>query len=473
MMKVEVFSNNIIYYSLLSFFVLIIGGYFLIVYMYPSISNDSGYYLKIAYDLAQGLSFFKELNCSYSPLVMYILSIPFYFNNDTGIVFLFTYYFTVFLIISLLFFQILKFFNSSNKKCFFFTVLLITANFVFEGFHILLEPYVLLFQLMAIWLLLKWKLKKRALFLTGVFVFLAFYAKQYGLFIIPALVFLLYREAKDIRSFISNLSFFMLGFFVPILTLISYFCVYENISIKFFLLRLFGIPAIKENEIVTGIDYSVIGVFKKVGQFIIDFPFFILTVFLFYGTKLKTISQNSKFTLLLLIGAFCTLYFAYYSHYFQLIIPYIIIATVVLYKSFLEEKSIIVFLLSLVFLVGASLKLKNKFLEKKEHYNEQLANMPVLESNVNNKNVYLHGISPAYYFLCKYNSPNYAVLGYKFPIELTLNKISSELSVGDCILIEPKFFKLEMFDSYITKNDFMVMDGVKQKRILLLEKKGN
>ncbi|NMH86465.1 hypothetical protein [Flavivirga algicola] len=470
-MKVEVFNNNAIYYALLYFFIVIIGSYFLIVYLYPSISNDTGYYLKIAYDLAHGLSFFKELNCSYSPLVMYIFSIPFYFNDEVGLIFLFTYYFMVFPFIGALFFQILKYFNSDNKICLFFTVLLITANFVFEGFHILLEPYVLLFQLMTIWLVLTWKLKKSTLFLAGVFAFLAFYAKQYGLFIMPALVFWLYREAKNIRLFTSSLSFFVLGFFVPILILMSYFYVYENVAIKFFLLRLFGVSAIKGTEIVTGIDYSVIGAFKKVGQFIIDFPFFILIVFLFFGVKTKSISQSSKFVLLLLIGAFCTLYFAYYSHYFQLIIPYIIITIVIFYKSFLEKNSIIIFFFSIIFLVGASLKLKNKFLEKKEHYNEQLANVPVLESNVANKNVYLHGMSPAYYFLSKYNSPNYGVLGYKFPIELTLNKICTEISEGDCILIEPKFFKPAIFDSYITKKEFTVMDGVKQKRILLLEKK--
>ena len=472
-MKLDVLNNNIIYYSLLFFFTTIIGSYFLIVYLYPSISNDSGYYLKIAYDLAHGLSFFKELNCSYSPLVMYIFSIPFYFNNDTGLIFLFTYYFTVFPLIALFFYQILKFYNSNSKVCLFFSVLLITANFVFEGFHILLEPYVLLFQLIAIWVLLKWKLKKRTLFLVGVFSFLAFYAKQYGFFIMPALMFWIYKEARSIKLTTINFSFLMLGFFVPILILTGYFYVYESISIKIFLLKLFGISALKGNEIVTGVDYSVIGAFKKVGQFIIDFPFLILTILLFFNTKIKPISKDRWFALLLLAGAFCTLYFAYYSHYFQLIIPYVILAIVIIFKWFIEKKSIIILFLSIVFLVGASLKLKNKFLEKKEHYTEQLANIPILKSNVISKNVYLHGISPAYYFLCKYNSPNHAVLGYKFPIELTLNKIASELSEGDCILIEPKFFKLEIFGSYITKNEFTILDGPRSKKILLLEKKGN
>lgn len=471
-MKDNVFNNNIIYYGLLFSFIAVIAGYLLIVYLYPSISNDSGYYLKIAYDLAHGLSFFKELNCSYSPLAMYILSVPFYFNNDIGLVFLFTYAFAVFPLIGILFFQIIKYFNSNNKECFFLTILLITANFVFEGFHILLEPYVLLFQLIAIWLLLKWKLKKRTLFLVGVSTFLAFYAKQYGVFIMPAFMFWIYKESKSIKLYAFNFSFLMLGFFVPILILASYFFAFESISIKVFLLKLFGIQALKGNEIVTGVDYSILGAFKKVGQFIIDFPFLLLVVVLFYNTKIKSINHNSWFALLLLAGAFCTLCFAYYSHYFQLIIPYVIITIVTISKGFFEKKSIIIFFFSIVFLVGASLKLKNKFLEKKEHYNEQLTNIPVLKSNVSSKNVYLHGISPAYYFLCKYNSPNYAALGYKFPIELTLDKISNELSEGDCILIAPNFFKQDIFDSYITKNEFIVMDGVKRKRILLLEKKG-
>ncbi|MDO5977539.1 hypothetical protein [Flavivirga spongiicola] len=470
-MKDYLFNKKTIYYSLLFSFIIIMGGYLLIVYLYPSTTNDSGYYLKIAYDLAHGLSFFKELNCSYSPLVMYILSVPFYFNNDIGLTFLFTYAFAIFPLIGILFFQILKFYNSNNEECFFLTILLITANFVFEGFHILLEPYVLLFQLIAIWLLLKWKLKKGTLFLVGVFTFLAFYAKQYGLFIMPALMFWIYKESKNIKLSAFNFSFLILGFFVPILILVSYFYTYENIPVKVFLLKLFGIQALKGNEIVTGIDYSVIGVFKKVGQFVIDFPFIIVVVILFFGTKIKSISNNSWFALLLLLGAFCTLYFAYYSHYFQLIIPYVIISIVTFSKGLIEKKYIILLFSSTVFLVGASLKLKNKFVEKKEHYNEQLTNIPILKSNISSKNVYLHGISPAYYFLCKYNSPNYAALGYKFPSELTLNDISRKLSEGDCILIEPKFFEQKIFDSYIKKSEFTVIDGVKRKSVLLLEKK--
>ncbi len=470
-MKFNLFNNNIVYYGLLFFFITIIGGYLRIVYMYPSISNDSGYYLKIAYDLAHGLSFFKELNCSYSPLGMYILSAPFYFNNDVGLIFLFTYYFTVFPLISLLFFQILKFFNSSNKICFFFTVLLITANFVFEGFHILLEPYVLLFQLMALWILLKWALKNKTLIWVGGFAFLAFYAKQYGLFILPAIVFWIFKEANDPKLFFIKMGYLVLGFLIPMLLITCYFYFYENIHVLDFLARLFGIDALKGDEVMTRINYSEINLLKKIGQFIIDFPFLALIIFFLFSKKRKITSQINGFSLLLLIGAFCTLYFAYYSHYFQLIIPYVIIITLTIPKSFFEKKSIIIFFLSIVFLVGTSLKLNNKFLVKKEDYNEQLANISVLKSRVVDRNVYLHGVSPAYYFLCKYDSPSYAVLGYKFPISLTLNTIERELSKGDCILIEPEFFALEIFQSYITKNDFIIKDGIKQKRILLLEKK--
>ncbi|AUP81067.1 hypothetical protein C1H87_21050 [Flavivirga eckloniae] len=466
----NLFNNKMIYYGLLFLFIALTGSYLFIIYAFPSVSNDSGYYLKIAYDLANGLSFFKELNCSYSPLVMYMLSVPFYFSDGIGLVFMFTYYFAVFPLIGVLFYQILKHYSSSKKMCLFFTTLLIAANFVFEGFHILLEPYVLLFQLTAIWILLTWKLKSSSLFLVGVLIFLAFYSKQYGLFIFPAVVFWIYKEANNTKRFFIKTSYLGFGFLVPILLAIGYFYTYENIAVVNFLARLFGIDALKGDEVITWVAYTTAGVFKKVGQFTIDFPFFALLLFFIFSKKNKITSQINGFSLLLVIGAFCTLYFAYYSHYFQLIIPYVILAMLSFGRNILEKKSMILVPLCLVFLVGASLKYKNKFVEKREHHHEQLVNIPVLKSNVISKDVYLHGISPAYYFLCKYNSPSYAVLGYKYPVSLTLNTIASEISKGGCILIEPKFFKPELFNAYSKINEFKVMDGSNSKTIFLLEK---
>lgn len=452
-------KNTTFYLSCISMFSILILGYLFITFKYPSIGDDSGYYLKIAYDLAGGMSFFKDLNCSYSPLVMYIYSIPFYFNKDTGLSMLFVYAYVIYPLIGFFFYKVLAYFDVKKNRRLFFTLVLITANFTLEGFHILLEPYVLLFQLIALSILLVYKTNRWMLLLSGIFVFLAFFSKQYGIFILPAFLYFLYNEANNRRNFLFCALFLCIGFLIPLFLLGIYFVAFEGLTAQNFICRLFGISALKGDEYITGIGYSLKGLMERLWQFVLKFPFIIMIPLVFIRKKGKIPSKKTRFSLLLLLGSLSQLYFAYYDHYFQLITPYAIIVVVRLYKRRHKSQYRILQVFSLFFIVVSFFKLYNNYKYKKVIHEEQSINIPVLKSVLpENEKVYLYSISTSYYFLCKYDSPNFETLGYKFPSELTINKIQESLKKGSYIVIGPKFAHLKEF------KDYQVISGLTLKR---------
>lgn len=436
------------YVSCISVFTILIFGYLFITFKYPSIGADSGYYLKIAYDLAGGISFFKDLNCGYSPLAMYIYSLLFYFNKDIGLSMLFVYAYLIYPLIGFFFYKILAYFDLRKDRRLFFTLILITVNFTLEGFHILLEPYVLLFQLIALSILLKHRTNKWMLLLSGMFVFFAFFSKQYGLFIFPAFIYFLYNEAKNRRNFLLCVLFLCAGFLIPLIVLGIYFVVLEQLTIQNFIYRLFGVTALKGDEHITGIGYSLKGLLERLWQFVLKFPFIIMVLLVLVLEKRKISFKKTRFSLLLLLGSLTQLYFAYYDHYFQLITPYVIIAVTRLYKKGgKNNKYRILQVFTFFFIVVSFSKLYNNYERKKGMHAEQSINIPILKSVLKeNEKVYLYSISPSYYFLCKYDSPNPEVLGYKFPNELTKHKIQESLKKETYIVIDPKFVDNEFKD---------------------------
>mgnify|MGYP000265303967 CR=1 FL=1 len=69
--------------------------------------------------------------------------------------------------------------------------------------------------------------------------------------------------------------------------------------------------------------------------------------------------------------------------------------------------------------------------------------------------------------MCKYDSPNFGVLGYKFPIELTLETIASSIKPGGYIVADEGLEKKEEFKSFETFSKVSLM----KKNVLILKKK--
>lgn len=423
------------------FMVIIVLQHVYSIFKYPSIGPDSGYYLKIAYDLTNKLNFYGGINCGYTPFVMDLFSIPFYFNKNTSLEFLFVLFLMTYIFIGIVFYRIALIINADKKISFFFTIVLITNLFVLEGVHILLEPYVLLFQLLAILLVLKYKTFKTNLLLSGFFTFLSFYSKQYGLFIIPGVLYFLFQQDKSVKKFCVNSMFFLLGVLIPVLVLAIYFNLERNLNMEYFFSQLLGIKILKGEEIITGGGYNYQGLLYSFWKYVKFLPFiFLLFLIPFYEENRKL--KYSLFSIILFLGSLSILKFAYYLHYYQLIAPYTILIILSIPKNVLYKNVRMLAVLCVVFLITSFKEQKNTYNYKLWSYQYQSKIIKEIRKELPFKSkVFLQGISPAFYFLNKLSSPNLKKIGYKFPEELTANSIVGNLSKNSYLIANKSFVK--------------------------------
>ena len=459
-------QNSFFYFSILVFGAIISSQLYLI-YAFPSLGPDSGFYLKISYDLAHGLSFFNEINCSYTPLALYLNSIPFYLLEDPGLPLVFSFFLLMYLGIAIVFYKLSFYFNPNKKVNIFFTLLLVCSLLQLEGIHILLEPYVLLFQLTALYFLFRFKSKDRAQIIVGFFVFLAFYSKQYGIFVLPAIAYFNYKESLSFRHFLRKTGLMILGMLLPVFVLVIYFCGVKGVGIIDFLNQLLGVPALKGDELITNLDYSYIGLrnsFKKLYRI---FPFVLLLGYFIFGFFKRKIKKETIFTGILLISSLSILNFAFYLHYYQLIVIYIILCILTVHRDFTKFEYLFIALIFLFFMKSSYSEYRKTFNYKEGLYIEQKKSLKQLEPYLKKGDlVYLEGISPAYYFLAKYKSPNLKTLGYKFPSELTLRKIDNELPQGSFIVLSQEFRNNVIFKDYRIIQKLELIAG----KVLILEK---
>ena len=120
-----------------------------------------------------------------------------------------------------------------------------------------------------------------------------------------------------------------------------------------------------------------------------------------------------------------------------------------------------------MFFRGTYLEYKKTYNYKKETYKEQTYNIALLSKYLNKGDkVYLQAISPGYYFLCKYDSPNYSKLGYKFPNELSLEMIHKRLTPNSYIIADTELRTNTYFKDYILHAKV----SLKQKDVVILKK---
>lgn len=428
--------------------IILLTGLIAITICFPSIGPDSGFYLKIACDMNRGYSFFKDMNVAYTPMGMYILSFVFKVFPGAGLSFFYSLIVFLYFISALLFHQILEYFqiNRTHKRL--FTLLLLLTFFLQDGSNILLEPFVLIFQLPAILLLLKWDNKPNLILLPaiGLLCFMAFYSKQYGISVLLAVCWLIYNHESSLKQFFLQISGILVGILIPASLVIIYFN-QLGVPIHEMIKRLMGIDYLSGNEIVTGTRYNFLKFLESVGRFLTDIPvMFMLLVFAFQKRK-NPLSKQAIFLVLLISGACVQLYFAGYRHYYQLIAPFCLILIAYLMQqtsiNSVKLQCFYSFFWAATFVIALIFTIKI-FTDKREGYLFETQNTARLTHVVpSGQKVYLEGISPAYYYLCGYNSPDFKKLGYRFPDEMNKEYICRSIPSGAYLIASPDYLKEE------------------------------
>ncbi len=433
----------------------ILFGYIATTFIFPHYSPDMGFYLKIALDLADGFSFYNDMNVAYTPLGMYIFSALFYFFPDAGFYTINSFYLLFYIANGYIFFKILDYFKIDFEIKLILLLVQFISLYILEGIYILLEPFVLLFQLFAILQLLKYKNNKKwyLLFIAGISSFFAFYSKQYGLFIIPAFVYFIFVNSKFKAHFFRNFILFGIGFLIPLIANYIYFCAYKNIPFFEFTYKIAGLSYLAGEESVTGLNYPFVRFLESTMNFILKTSFIIVIFYSIFSKLIKFVSVNTTFFVLIILGSYLQIYFAGYYHYYQLIFPFclLLIAQLIQQQSSIARAKIVHLftILSFVFILLSAGWFLSDFFYLKKLSEEQKINQPLLNKILpSGSKVYLQGISPAYYFLCKYNSPDLLKLGYRFPDELGLCRIDKNLPSDSYLIGNSEILKQDIFQKY-------------------------
>jgi len=276
--------------------------------------DDAGYYLSVAERINEGWRPYKDFYLHYTPVGLYYFAIFRELLGDG-----YDAYKIAFLIAELCSAGLVYLLSGSVIKNrilrFAGALLFLLLYLAYEGNDIVLEYFVVVFSLITILLL---NIRTRQWFfppfLAGLFLLLTVMAKQYGVAIIPALLVLLLKDPEgaslNLRLGIRKIAIFLLGFFVSLFLILSYF----GVDVSRFLSQ------------VSGEGHGPWGVMTMIrSMWSWRNVWFILVVFLSLVIAVRKFHLTSFIILLLCILSFSPLYVRTYLHYYQLILPYAVI----------------------------------------------------------------------------------------------------------------------------------------------------
>ena len=415
---------------------------------YPFIGKDGSSYLSIGRDVFTKNIGIYNMDVQYNPLGIYIYGLPYLFINQNVHVYSLLLVFFISILNLIVFYRILGFLKIKTNIKIFSVSLFIFYYTLIGGTYIYLETVTLFFLLLTVLQFLKEKY-----IVAGMFLFLAFYCKQYALTLaLPMSIFIFYKTS--INKAFKNSFRIILGFF---LVLISFFIIHsDQIEFSTYLLRLMGKANLDGFVQHTGIGLTLGGSimdFLKVMLFCLFIPF---SFFLLFSVKF---SKILLFFFVAFLSSLLSLIFSTYVYYYLLIIPWILFVLAIILDKVELNPLRNIFRILVVLTTLSSFYILKIILTKKEkleYVNEQVK---LMEKHVPiNSKVYLF-IDPIYYYYASYYSVNNKKLGYRFPKGKKFEYIIKSVTKDSYIIIEnAKFLKAkEDFN-----NNFLIVGSDEQ-----------
>ncbi len=416
----------------LIFFLLVVGNYY-----FPLLDPDSGYFLCLSRAIYNGKIYFLEIGTIYNPLAILIYGIPFLFSEFPDFRFSFFINFIFAIGSSILLFQILKKINGYLQRNIFYALYYLLVLLMLDGCSLMLETITVFFQLLSLIFYFQFKESKKLtlIFFTGIAVSLAFLSKQNGLFII-AVIGIDIIITKQLK--IKNLLSLAFGIIVPIL-IFYFYLIYNGLGLKDCLKYSLGQGVALDMGNGTGLSYNFFTYslgfifFGAYNCYLVFIPIFLLK------NKNKLNNKNLIY-FLPFIFSLSVFFTASYMHYFQFILPYSFIMYVYCETKFNNNlhlkfhKTAYIFS---IFFLGAIVVYTFFRKETKMQNQEILKN--TLQTNITkNAEVYLDGISPAFYYLNEFNSINLKKIGFCFPGYFFESTIVNEMKKDSFLLLNEK-----------------------------------
>lgn len=393
---------------------------------FAPISPDSAYYLTIVERISEGLTPYTDIKVGYTPLVLYLsVFLKKLFSVSINYEFFLTSQLILQLICAYLVYKITDFFIARKDLSFLAGALFVLAAHWNDGNYYLLEIPTLFFGLLAIYITLKQAKNNYIYLLIGFVLALAFLSKQYGLgFLILVIYLILFEDKKGVKFI--NLG---VGFALPIL-----FCFwYWGSDFYNVIFTEYG----KSRTVLESIETIA----YRTSYLAVRMPI-LIAAFYYVPSIFKKAEINTKkglgLAIYAILGFLLQFYFAKYTHYYLLILPFVSILTfIILAKS---ATKITYLFVGLTFALSAyatyhdqvyKVYIKQNNLRSNQY---KLAN-EILKNSDPNKTLYISDIGLiSQYYLTNMVPPNLNSIGYSFGMALNNQTHLMQLKSASYIL---------------------------------------
>ncbi len=303
--------DDVFHYAILIIATIYILAHYLMCLDSVVINADASYYVGVARLLMEGNTPFVDFALSYTPLSFYLMCIPFSIWGSSFNCAIIVLYF-VHVVNAIVIYLILQKTNHSKKIAWLGALLFLLYAFLFEGCMYVLEPFVVFWGLISLWLLQN--KSTISIFFAGVCCACSFFCKQYGLgFVIIAIIYIILKKEHS-KSSIIAIVLLLFGFL--------------SFSIAFVIcMAIQGVEPLQMLSL-SGSDYERNGLRGLLAAFYYLIrklsPLFVaLAVSLFYHKRL--VKDNFWIISILGIASFMLpCYVRFYKHYLLLVLPFIV-----------------------------------------------------------------------------------------------------------------------------------------------------
>ena len=306
-----------------------ISAYLFLIYGYAllkiPVNGDGGFYLSVADAIVEGTVPYKDLYVSYPPVGLYFFAFIRLITGNTPVYW--PYLLSVILLHSI---NAVLIHGISRKICSNYSAILLGLSYLIivfhiEGVHIMLEPFVVFFSLLATKIYFQEKRTSKQLLLCGIYCGLSFLSKQYGLGSFLLLLFFYSIEVFTRKLNISSLFIFTSGFFLSIILCLG-FLIALDINLYHLKHQLFGV-SYGQHSLHQLSSYSI-EFFKET-----NFLWLIILITIFFIWQKKIFQLRLLYLFAAVLGFMLQFYFQPFKHYGIIMVPFLLLILAVFFHE--------------------------------------------------------------------------------------------------------------------------------------------
>ena len=300
------------------------------------INADAAYYLGVSRLILEGNMPFVDFPPGYTPLSFYIMAAPIAVFGTSFTIALVCLY-LLHIANTGIIYKIIRQNNGDKLMASYFSVLSLLLCLGTDGCRYVLEPFVLFFGLLALYILKKGGFKW--IVLSGFLCFCSFWSKQYGLGFFCLAIAALLLEGGMNKTFFKKSAYLMMGFFVGMVLFVLFFLVQ-------------GVDPLSLLSL-SGSSYERDGISGLIGGWIsllITVPLLLVAIITMFA-KLKD-ARNISLLIVSFFGVFGFMlqcYVRFYAHYLMLVMPFAVIMLYACFDAFKSEKLKKIYIILLLF----------------------------------------------------------------------------------------------------------------------------